>query len=498
MIDYPATPTEQASQASRRRAIAGVFMVFVVITLWSIFFSSVTEYADIETHFKYGSIGADNIERGIPLKLWAALPELFPEYLPSHLSDSAYVGGGSGYAQFGITFKSDSPSGLPIGMSQRCLLQVQFGGINCAMCHDGKYRLTPTAAPTTVLGMPSNTVDLQGYFRFLFACASDDRFDSDYILPKLRPRLSFYERQIYPRLIREVREAILEQQYRLSYWDDIPDWGPGRVDTFSPYKRLLFDMPVEPGDPVGTADFPALWNQGLRQGMWLHWDGNNNSVDERNMSAAIGAGYIAPTLDYGAKERISEWVMHLSPPDFPLEIDQAKATRGKLLYRTHCASCHGHPEVDGFKADLVGTVIPTSEIGTDPNRERSFDAELAARMNTLGRGYKWEFSHFRDTNGYASPPLDGIWLLAPYLHNGSVPTLWHLLTPAERPIVFYRGNDVLDVRDVGFEYQTESAGDRRFFKYDTTLPGNANSGHEYGAELLASAKYDLIEYLKTL
>ena len=65
-------------------------------------------------------------------------------------------------------------------------------------------------------------------------------------------------------------------------------------------------------------------------------------------------------------------------------------------------------------------------------------------MNTLGTGTPWKFSHFRKTDGYANMPLDGVWLRAPYLHNGSVPTLRALLFPEERPAVFYRGYDVYD------------------------------------------------------
>ena len=71
-------------------------------------------------------------------------------------------------------------------------------------------------------------------------------------------------------------------------------------------------------------------------------------------------------------------------------------------------------------------------------------------MNTIGTGTPWKFSHFRKTDGYANMPLDGVWLRAPYLHNGSVPTLRALLFPEERPAVFYRGYDVYDWQRVGF------------------------------------------------
>ena len=101
-------------------------------------------------------------------------------------------------------------------------------------------------------------------------------------------------------------------------------------------------------------------------------------------------------------------------------------------------------------------------------------------MNTIGEGKPWRFSHFRKTNGYANMPLDGLWLRAPYLHNGSVPTLRALLFPDERPAVFLpRLRRLrLDQRRVRSSGPEAEAGGVRF---DTSLRGNSNAGHVYGA-----------------
>jgi hypothetical protein len=100
--------------------------------------------------------------------------------------------------------------------------------------------------------------------------------------------------------------------------------------------------------------------------------------------------------------------------------------------------------------------------------------------------------------GYQSPPLDGIWMRAPYLHNGSVPTLNDLLTTTEqRPKVFFRGYDVYDPVKVGFitdGFDTKRLG----WKHDTAERGNGNQGHLYGTTLSNTEKRSLIEYLKTL
>jgi hypothetical protein len=96
---------------------------------------------------------------------------------------------------------------------------------------------------------------------------------------------------------------------------------------------------------------------------------------------------------------------------------------------------------------------------------------------------------------YKARPLDGIWATAPYLHNGSVPTLRDLLMPvAQRPSTFYVGSREFDPINVGFD---SSVGDGRF-KFDTTLDGNKNGGHTWGATLQPADREALIEYLKSL
>ncbi|HBL28955.1 MAG TPA: hypothetical protein DD490_19140, partial [Acidobacteria bacterium] len=114
------------------------------------------------------------------------------------------------------------------------------------------------------------------------------------------------------------------------------------------------------------------------------------------------------------------------------------------------------------------------------------------------RSYPFRFNHFRKTDGYANSPLDGLWLRAPYLHNGSVPNLRALLEPAERrPKVFWIGYDVYDWNDVGFVTRGPAA-EAQGWRYDTAALGNGNQGHEYGTATLTPDEKDaLIEYLKT-
>src|SRR5262249_48143477 len=141
-------------------------------------------------------------------------------------------------------------------------------------------------------------------------------------------------------------------------------------------------------------------------------------------------------------------------PKYPFPIDEVLAARGGTIYKTYCASCHD------WKGPDLGQVVPIDEIGPDRNRLDSFTEDLAVNQNTLGAGHWWRFHHFRKTNGYVNMPLDGLWARAPYLHNGSVPTLRDLLDeaprkpgttePGKRPAGFYRGDDEYDPMKVGF------------------------------------------------
>lgn len=103
---------------------------------------------------------------------------------------------------------------------------------------------------------------------------------------------------------------------------------------------------------------------------------------------------------------------------------------------------------------------------------------------------------------YKARPLNGIWATAPYLHNGSIPTLAALLAPAEkRPEVFYLGSNEFDPVNVGLKSDVSFDGCFTFRVKDQQgkpIPGNSNSGHEYGTSLSELERKQLLEYLKTL
>jgi hypothetical protein len=456
-------------------------------------------YENIEEHFKYGSTGGERAS-GIPLSLWKVMPAVFRQYLPGDYDPA------KPYRVFGFIYEPGKE--LPIGVSKRNVQGIDRVFLNCAICHVGTVRDTLQSQPRVILGMPANVVDLQAFERFLFNCAVDENFTADRLVPEIARRVpeEGWINRLGLRLIGVslMRDRMIMLRDRFKFQDREPDCGPGRVDTFNPPKVLLnFRMDLlATNEWVGNCDLPSIWNQGKRKGMWLHWDGNNDSVEERDRSASFGTGALPPTLDRASMKRTEDWLYKTAlPPPYPYPLDRALAAKGEPLYTEYCAECHGRNGQD-FTGKYVGQVTPIAQIKTDRHRLDSYTQDLCANQGLLYAAYPDErFKHFRKTYGYANQPLDGLWLRAPYLHNGSVPTLRDLLEPAaNRPLLFYRGCDLYETNRVGFTSTVAEENGRQYFRFDTQLPGNGNFGHEgreFGTELSAAEKDALVEYLKT-
>lgn len=541
----------------------------------------------MEDHFKYGSTRGDLVT-GIPFWIWQAMPlacadtvehvagdRLAPDY---RARVAMYSGGEEGAAQrralsregykaMGLIYEQDENGNerdLPIGVSQRRSIGLDRSYINCAVCHASTVRRDETDPGTLVLGMPANLFDLYAFEHFTFQCAKNRRFNALELIPEIQSLgadLDLLERMVvYPLAIWGIRDAIQFLENQAGFSARQPDWGPGRNDTFTNNKAFLFGEPwrdtmpdwwatgeVDP-EGIGIVDWPSTWLQGPRKRrsdgkpMQLHWDGNNNRVEERNLNASLATSALPPVIDHESIECIEQWLETLEPPEYFFPIDQTLANEGRQIYQQYCADCHGRNGRD-FEGKYVGFVTPIDEIGTDRYRLDNYTEALALNMATTyaeqkreqrphrcpgGTTYQppkpeseeatdvdskrfaameaeegtYRYKRYRKTNGYANMPLDGIWLRAPYLHNGSVPTLRDLLERSEnRPATFYRGNDLYDPENVGFvSKQAVDADGRKYFLFDTSIPGNGREGHdgvEYGTELQQLEKDALLEYLKT-
>jgi hypothetical protein len=356
------------------------------------------------------------------------------------------------------------------------------------------------AEPQLYVGGAANTVDVQGYLRFLSRCAADDRFNADDLIPAMaaKVKMSWFDKITYRFvLIPFVRKRLVEQGEDLAWAKRRPAWGPGRIDPFNPVKFGMLHLADD--ETIGNSDMQAVWNLDAREQIRphapLHWDGLNNSVREVVISSALGDGTVAREFSLPAMERIERFLRALPPPPSPHRPDAAAVERGKAVFAAACAECHAP---DG-KRTLA--VIPVAEVGTDINRSHMWTELARDTYNNFREGRDWGFKSFRKISGYVAEPLGGLWLNAPYLHNGSVPTLRDLLEPPEqRPAAFVRGLDVLDARNGGFLAPSCDPREQppEGFCFDTRLVGNGNNGHVYGTTLPASDKSDLLAYLLTL
>jgi mono/diheme cytochrome c family protein len=449
-------------------AVAGFFV-------WYKLFRRVpTVYADPVEHFKYGSIGVE-VPAGIPYWIWVVLPRIFADKLP----------GPGGYVALGATWEMGQE--LPIGFTKE-KVGIDRVGVNCAACHTATVRGAANEGPRIYLAAAANRFQPQGYVRFLFDCAHDSRFNSATIMKAI---LDIYDMPLIDRVLYRfvvipvTRSQILQNEKENYYWmGERPAWGPGRTDM-NPFQRQVLRLPDD--HTVGTTDIMPIWHERAREGMLHHSDGLSPSLVESVRGAALAAGATRSSIQIASLDRVQAWLMDVQPPQYPFGINQALASQGEPIYKRLCADCHA------AGGSRTGKVIPLAEIGTDPRRNRHWSQRSAEAFNHFADGYPWGFHQFRASDGYLSPLLDGIWLRAPFLHNGSVPSLWEILQPAaSRSKIFQRGCDTYDRTNLGFLCTEQGT-----FRYDTSIPGNGNGGHEYGTALIDSEKQALLEYLKT-
>ena len=437
--------------------------------------------------YKYGSVGTE-AQRGVPYWVWMAMPKVFPEYLP----------GPGGFESLGLVWEEGQAT--PIGFAKRNIGVTPRSGLNCAVCHLSTYRTSQTSPRQIVTAGASPRFDLHAYQKFLYDSASDPRFDAQHLMPAIEEMtdLSLLEKPFYRHVIIPLtKKTLLKDKEEFYGWKDHkPDPGPGRIDPFNPIKFRRLEQPAD--DTIGNADIITTWNQKIRKDMVLHWDGTNPNLTEVIVSSAIGDGADPTSMDQAnlnQMEWLEEYLTETQPPKYPFEINPQLAKTGEPIFQKNCAVCHAPGQ------ERTGQVIPINELGTDDHRLYMWEAKDAKALNELYEQYDWGFQAYRDTDGYASVPLDGVWLRSPYLHNGSVPTLTDLLkSPTQRPKLFYRGNDQFDPQKVGFistEPQDKQTG-QAYFKYDIAVDGNSNAGHLWGTELPEGDKKALVEYLKTL
>jgi len=496
---------------------------------------------------------------GTPAVIFRLLPEVMPELFSDARFEEA-----TGY------YKLDSKDLLPYGFAytkppaapgaQPSPLLVN---VTCGACHTGRVK-DADGHLKLLIGAPTTVGDING-FRTLLSKAV---VNPNYTLEKFTAALlAKKDGELYgPDRIAEekIDKAIflgttqspaLGATLLAGFKDGLQKRGAYAAQTAGAFSlkndlRLLMNSPghidfpiavalaaVPPAevlaDPAvglkkffpagpGVGDIMSVWKQDERN--FAQWDGNLKNKLTRNLGAEVGIAGDPRAVNFSNAVATTAFVDKLPAPSYPFKVDLRKAGEGRAVYEQACASCH---ESEKF--------MPVADIGTEPGRATGLTKDtrvfLIAALKAACQDKSMPDCNIPDDEvvvprvdnpGYLSLPLTGIWARAPYLHNGSVPTLYHLLVADERPIEFQLNDLSYDEKWVGFQWQikgyenddpsqdnpgqNKGAMSSHVVRYDTRIPGYGNGGHadikvfNGGIDFRKDRhKLDaLLEYLKTL
>jgi mono/diheme cytochrome c family protein len=265
--------------------------------------------------------------------------------------------------------------------------------------------------------------------------------------------------------------------------------------TFRWNDEVQLPLPKE----IVPTDTPPWWLLKKKNGMFY------NGFGRGDFGRFLMASNLLTVNDSSESRKVNEhmpdvlsYIYSLEPPAYPKQIDQELALRGSVVFENTCSGCHG---TYGKIETYPNLLIPQSIIQTDSSLFSSnysspqFIDWFNRSWFTMGAAP----ARLEPYRGYIAPPLDGIWITAPYLHNGSVPNLETLLNSKTRPVYWSRDFDKpeYDYEKVGWKYREEK-GPGNSSTYNTTVKGYRNSGHYFGDALSDSDRKAVIEYLKTL
>jgi mono/diheme cytochrome c family protein len=451
---------------------------------------------------------------------------------------------------------ANNPDGFPVGVTRDTDGKGRmWAGLGCAACHTGEvdYRGTHMR-----IDGGQALIDFNGFEAALIESLSATVSDSgkfDRFAKALGA--SGGDRQTLQNEIIALTEK-LDARHRMNQVQVPYGYGRldafGQI--FNAVAVDFLGIPQNRRAPDAPVSFPVLWDAPHLD--LVQWNGSAPNAGPgpllQNITTAMAvygsmdisghdgkAGYPS-SVDFDHLGQIQAFFYQLKAPQWPAKIlgplDGQRVARGASLYAQQCSGCHQLSNRDDPKRQLKATLTPLPEVGTDPTMAQNFldaksdtgafagrkegvliGAKFGKQAQTsdlivhaaVGAALRHPMQTMRDAvigynkvikaaisthpDYYKARPLSGIWASAPYLHNGSVPSLAELLKPpGERVASFYVGSRELDPATVGL---VTTQGERSSL-FDTKLPGNSNAGHTFGTTLSAQEKLDLLEYLKSL
>jgi Cytochrome c len=375
--------------------------------------------------------------------------------------------------RYGLLAVEHDPNGLPLGLMRSHGLLGKGLVNNCMLCHAGRI------AGQTYIGLGNASLDLQSLFEEMEE-ADGSKFDLPFQFSYVRGTID------------AISPAILLLQLR------DPD--------------LKLQKPIDLDLARDVCSRPPSWWL-LKRKKTRDWSGivsaRSDRVDLINLLHPFnGPEHIKahePTF-----QDILAFILAVEAPRYPFPIDHKLASRGRELFNDTCSRCHG---TYGSDARYPNRIVKIDELGTDRILLDSTTQKNADYLNRTWLaqqiGPDGQPIRFHVHQGYQAPPLDGVWATAPYFHNGSIPTIYHVLNSKARPIRYSRSyrteKEDYDPVRLGWKITVlaapPSAGMSAFERrkiYDTTLRGQSNSGHTFGDKLSEDERMAVIEYLKML
>ena len=448
-----------------------------------------------------------------------------------------------------------NPDGLPVGVTRDSDSKNSWVGFTCAACHTGQA----TFKNKTIRIDGGQSQLNYGLFETELLAALQATYSQPEKWQRFFARMQLRQKKLNADMVKQniaTRITELTNRYAMNA-TDVP-YGHGRLDAFGQIFNAIaveaLKIPENKQAPDAPTSFPVLWDASHLD--VVQWNSSAPNTEPgplaQNATTALAVygtvEVLGHSLGYPSSTNIKNLghiqsiFYKLTAPVWPQSVmgklDANLVAQGEKIYRHQCLQCHSLVDAHDPKRQIAAVNIPATEVGTDSRMVDNFyngsvkTGELQGKHFALWFGDRFgaeasrldvvmhvtagtlvnnpidslraiitEFAKNKSaelTKGvryYKARPINGIWSSSPYLHNGSVPTVYDLLLPpAQRPAQFYVGNRELDNVKVGNRSE-EVVGTNL---YDTTLPGNSNAGHEYGTPLSEPERMALLEYIKTL
>jgi mono/diheme cytochrome c family protein len=366
---------------------------------------------------------------------------------------------------------------------------------NCLQCHAGHFN------GELIVGLGKASADFTGSLADLTAGLPDlpETSEANAAFNKFKARAAALGPYSTMRTI-GANPAVMFAIVLLSHRDPVTlAWSE------APRQELSTEL-VIPSDP------PPWWRVGKKASHFANGMSRGDHRGTMVLASSVCADSVeeaGPVVEYFAD--IQAYVASIEAPRYPFAVDAALAEEGREVFECACAGCHGTYDEDPAAETFPNLLVPLEVIGTDPTfaalaAEGGFYHYLRAWFNSSFYGMFSEVVTDDPGPGYTAPPLDGIWATAPFLHNGSVPSLALVLDSQARPDAWRRvdyDSTNFDQAALGWPWtpttrQADAPAGERKYIHDASLPGYGNGGHTFGDALDADERRAVLEYLKTL